>query len=110
MMQIRVSGIHIEIGETLPMRVREKLSAAIGKYFDRQADANVTFAKERAGFRSDCSVHLSSGTTMQAHGEADDAFRAFEVALDHLETQVRRYARRLKNHHERKAPPGLELS
>lgn len=109
-MQIRVSGKHIEIGETLPMHVREKLSAAIVKYFDRPADANVTFTKERAGFVADCSVHLSSGTTMQAHGEAEDAIRAFDVALEHLQTQVRRYKRRLKNHHERKAQMRPDLS
>lgn len=100
MMQIRVTGKQIEIGETLPERVREKVSTTIGKYFDRGAEANVTFAKERVGFRADCSVHLSSGTTMQVHGTGDDAYRAFEDALDHLEKRVRRYARRLKNHHD----------
>ena len=105
-MQIRVSGKHLEIGETLPQRVRGKLSAAVLKYFGRSADANVTFTKERAGIRADCSVHLSSGTTVVAHGEANSAIRAFEVALDHLETQIRRYARRLKNHHERTAGNG----
>ena len=100
-MQIRVAGKQIEIGEALPERVRERLSAIIEKYFDRNAEANVTFAKERVGFRADCTVHLSSGTTMQTHGTGDDAYRAFEEALDHLEKRVRRYKRRLKNHHDR---------
>lgn len=101
MMQIRVAGKQIEIGETLPGRVRERLSTAVEKYFGRNSEANVTFARERVGFRADCTVHLSSGTTMQAHGTGEDAYRAFEVALDHLEKRVRRYKRRLKNHHER---------
>ena len=103
MMQIRVAGKQVEIGEALPEKVRTKLTAAVSKHFDRDAEAHVTFAKERAGFRADCSVHLSSGTSMQAHGTGPDAYKAFDSALDRLEKQVRRYSRRLKNHHDRGA-------
>lgn len=100
-MQIRIAGKQIEIGEALPQRVRTRLSAAVGKHFDRDAEANVTFMKERTGFRADCILHLSSGAKLQAHGTGDDAYKAFDCALDHVEKQVRRYARRLKNHHDR---------
>jgi ribosomal subunit interface protein len=101
MLNIRVTGKRIEIGEALPRHVRVRLSAAIVKYFDRPAQANVSFMKERKGFRADCMVHLSSGALLHAHASAADAHRAFDVALDHLEKQVRRYRRRLKNHHDR---------
>jgi ribosomal subunit interface protein len=40
---------------------------------------------------------------MQAHGKGSDAYKAFDSALDRLEKQVRRYTRRLKNHHDRGA-------
>ena len=99
-MQIRIAGKQIEIGEALPERVRTKLASAVGKHFTRDAEAKVIFAKERVGFRADCTVHLSSGTRMQAHGTGTDAYQAFETALQHLEKQVRRYMRRLKNHHD----------
>jgi ribosomal subunit interface protein len=101
MMHIRIAGKQIEIGEALPQYVRERLSAAVEKHFDRDAEASVTFNKERTGFRADCTVHLSSGSSMQAHGTAQDAHKAFDMALDHLEKRVRRYTRRLKNHHDR---------
>ena len=103
MMQIRIAAKQFDLGEALPETVRTKLTAAISKHFDRHAEAHVTFAKERVGFRADCSVHLSSGTTMQAHGSGPDAYKAFDSALDRLEKQVRRYTRRLKNHHDRGA-------
>ena len=103
MMQIRIAAKQFEIGEALPQNVRTKLTAAISKHFDRDAEAHVTFAKQRVGFRADCNVHLSSGTTMQAHGTGPDAYKAFDAALDRLEKQVRRYSRRLKNHHDRGA-------
>ena len=101
MMQIRISGKHIGIGEALPQHVRQKLDAAVRKHFDRDVEAHVTFSKERAGFRADCTVHLSSGTRMQAHGIGPDAHKAFDMALGHLETRVSRYSKRLKNHHDR---------
>ena len=34
-------------------------------------------------------------------GQGKDAHLAFDAVLDHLEKQVRRYKRRLKNHHEK---------
>jgi ribosomal subunit interface protein len=108
-MQIRVAGKHVEMGEVLPEQVRMRLSAAVEKYFDRSAEANVTFAKERVGFRADCTVHLSSGATMQAHGTGGDAYLAFDDALDHLEKRVRRYMRRRKNHHDRAARTRAEV-
>ena len=99
-MQIRIAGKQIEIGEALPERVRAKLSSAVGKHFNRDAEASVIFMKERVGFRADCTVHLSSGTRMQAHGTGENASQAFDMAVERLEKQVRRYMRRLKNHHD----------
>ena len=101
MMHIRITGKQIVIGEALPHRVREKVSTAVETLFDRDAETNVTFTRERTGFRADCMVHLSSGKTIQAHGTGLDAQRALDVATDHLKTQLRRYTKRLKNHHDR---------
>jgi ribosomal subunit interface protein len=100
MMQIRIAGKQMEIGEALPSHVRTRLSVAVGKHFDRDAEASVTFARERTGFRADCTLHLSSGVSLQSHGSGPSAYRAFDMMLDRLEKRVRRYARRLKNHHE----------
>ena len=83
MMQIRIAGRQIEIGLGLPHRVRKKLGAMVSKYFDRNAEASVTFMKERTGFRTVCSVHFSSGALMQAQGTGPTASRAFDMALDH---------------------------
>jgi len=97
----RIAGKQIEIGEALPRRVRQRLAAMVGKHSDRDAKASVTIMKERFGFRADCSMHLRSGAFMQAHGTGPDAHEAFDITLDHLQTPVRRYMRRLKNHHDR---------
>jgi ribosome-associated translation inhibitor RaiA len=36
---------------------------------------------------------------MKAEGTGKDAYLAFSAMLEHLEKQLRRYKRRLKNHH-----------
>ena len=98
-MTVRVSGKQIEIGEALPEQVRARLEGAVGKYFDGGVDANVVFSHEGAFYRADCAAHLDSGVTLKAEGEGEDAYRAFDVALEHLEKQVRRHMRRRKDHH-----------
>jgi ribosomal subunit interface protein len=99
-MNIQISGKQIEIGEALQERVRTRLAAALGKYFDGGMEAHVVFSRERVMCRSDCTLHLDTGTVLKSEGEADDAIHAFESSLSHLEKQVRRHMRRLKNHHE----------
>jgi ribosomal subunit interface protein len=100
-MKVRVSGKQIEIGEALPGMVRERLTAAIAKHFDGDGDANVVFSKERYAFRADCTVHLDSGIVLKSEGKDTDVHRAFDLTLEHMEKQLRRYKRRLKNHHEK---------
>jgi len=107
-MKVRVSGKQFEIGEALSSQVRTRLEAAIGKVFDRGADANVVFSHEGPGFRVDCTTHLDSGVVLKAEGLAADAYHAFDEALARLETQIRRYKRKLKNHHERAKAPRAE--
>ena len=104
-MQIRVSGKQIAIGEALPELVRERLAAAVEKHFDGRAEGHVVFAHEGPGYRADCTVHLSAGAVLKSHAVGSDPRLAFDGALEHLEKQVRRYKRKLKNHHLRPKTP-----
>ena len=94
----------MEIGEALPAHVREKVTAAIGKHFEGGGDASVTFEREGNELRSDFLLHLNSGVSLHSHGTGSDPQMAFDMALERMEKQVRRYARRLKNHHGRPVP------
>jgi len=98
----------MEIGEALPAKVRERLQGVVEKHFKGGAESTVVFAHEGSGFRADCTTHLDAGVVLQAEGTDMDVHRAFEAAVVHLEKQIRRYKRRLKNHHERpKTPKGV---
>jgi len=98
-MDIQVSGKNMDLGDALQSHVTDKLSDSVKKYFDRGAEASVTFSKERHLIDCDLTAHLSSGVFLAAHGEGGDAYGAFEESLEKLEKRIRRYKRRLKNHH-----------
>ncbi|MEO1136109.1 MAG: ribosome-associated translation inhibitor RaiA [Pseudomonadota bacterium] len=104
-MDIQVSGKNIDLGEALQSHVAEKLEDSVHKYFDRGAEASVTFSKERHLIDCDLTAHLASGVFLAAHGEGGDAYSAFEESLEKLEKRIRRYKRRLKNHHANGKPP-----
>lgn len=100
-MNVRVSGKQVEIGTALPEKVRAGLETAIAKHFDGGADASAVFSHEGSGYRADCVVHLDTGAALKAEGLGKDAHAAFQSVLEHLEKQLRRYKRRLKNHHQK---------
>ncbi len=98
-MQVFVSGKHINLGDALRERVEQRLTARVGKYFNHALDAQVQFSKARHLFRSDISVHARRGVSVQAHGEADDIQAAFDITVERIEKRLRRFKRRLTDHH-----------
>jgi len=109
-MKVRVSGKQVELGAALPEDVRARLETTVSKHFDGGADAHVIFSHDGPFFRADCTVHLDSGVVMKADGDGKDAYLAFDSTLEHLEKQLRRYKRKLKNHHDRKNAPKGETA
>ncbi|MFZ4167021.1 ribosome hibernation-promoting factor, HPF/YfiA family [Brevundimonas sp. NPDC058933] len=105
-MQIQVSGKQVDVGEALSSRISQELEEGIGKYFARGGDnAEVVVSKDGHGFRVDCWVRLASGQSLVTTGFGGDAHAGFSDSLDKLEKRVRRYKRRLKDHHI--GPKGL---
>jgi len=106
-MRVQVAGRQMDVGEALRNRIESELSTGVGKYFNRATDAVVTVAKNGGGgsVEVDCTVHLSSGISLQAEGHGGDAHSAFGDALEKLEKRVRRYKRRLRNHHADQRSP-----
>ena len=110
-MQVQVTGIHLDIGDALRSHVTDRLSASVQKYFDRPVDAQVTFSKSGHEFRVDCAVHLSSGMRLNTQANTGDIYGCFDASLERLEKRLRRYKRRLKDHHNaHKSPlPALDV-
>jgi ribosomal subunit interface protein len=104
-MRIQVSGKQIDIGDALRVHVEDRLTDSVAKYFDRPVEAIVTFSRDRHEYIADSSVHLPTGMTVQAKARADEIYASFEGAVDRMEKQLRRYKRRLKDHHRSRQEP-----
>jgi ribosomal subunit interface protein len=83
-LQIQIAGRKLEVGSALQERIAFGLEDRVSKYFDRTGEAFVTVSKPGWAFAVDCSIHLPSGATLQAHGEGQDAYLAFEQSLEKI--------------------------
>ena len=104
-MQIKVTGKNLDIGGALREHIETRLNLIQQKYFDGTMHAHVTVEKQRAGFSTDCALHLATGMVLQAEGRAAEAHPSFDQAAAHLEKQLRRYKQRLKDHHRTRREP-----
>lgn len=98
-MQVQVTGKHVDVGEALRVRVTDELANSIEKYFDRGGGADVVVTREGGAFKVDCAVTLASGAQLTTHGVGGDAHMAFDAAMQKMEKRIRRYSKRLKDHH-----------
>lgn len=97
-MSLRVSGKNMDVGEALRGKAQDRFDAVVGKYFDGNYDGHLTLEPEGIGFRADCMIHLDTGVVLKATATGGDATGAYEDMATHIETRLRRYKRRLKNH------------
>jgi ribosomal subunit interface protein len=89
-MTLRVSGKNIDIGDSLRTYVGARLDLVVLKYAAEPTGGHVTIEREGSGFRTDCTLHLDTGVTLQAEGEAPDAYTSFNKAADRIENRLRR--------------------
>jgi ribosomal subunit interface protein len=98
-MEIRVSGHQVDTGDALRTHVEDRLTAIADKYFSRAISATVTFntGPHQNGFGCDIVAHVMQGVILKASGQGQEAHPAFDRAADRIETQLRRYMRKLKD-------------
>lgn len=104
-MLYQISGKQIDIGEALQTHVRNELDAVVQKYAERPTDANVVFSRNAHEYVCETTVHLSTGLTAQAKAHATEIYAAFDSCCAKMEKQLRRYKRRLKDHHRDRVEP-----
>jgi ribosomal subunit interface protein len=104
-MRYQISGKQIDVGEALQTHVKTELGAIVEKYAQRPTDAHIIFSKSASEFVCEAIVHLSTGLTAQAKGKAHEIYAAFDSCSEKMDKQLRRYKRRLKDHHRERAEP-----
>jgi ribosomal subunit interface protein len=98
LMTIQVTGKNLDVGEALRSYVQERVGHSVGKFLGRDPSGHVRIEKEHGEFRTNCTIHLWQGMSLEAHGVAAEAYQSADLACERLEKRVRRYKRRLKGH------------
>ena len=97
-MTIQVTGKNLDVGEALRGYVQERIAQSVERYVGRPPTGHVRIEKEHGEFRTNCTIHLWQGMSLEAHGAAPDAYKSADLACERLEKRVRRYTRKVKRH------------
>lgn len=102
-MKIIVTGRQMDVGSSMKEYIEGHIDGIVDKYFENSIDSidgTVTMSKNAHLYRADCNVHLGHGVYLQTSAEEKDVYAAFDSAAEKLEKRLRRYKRRLTNHHK----------
>jgi len=98
-MQLSVNGKQLDIGDSLKEYIEREVPTIVEKYFANPTNADVTVSKEGVTFRTDIAVHVGKGIIVQGHARSGDPYASFDEAAEHMAKRLRRYKRRLRDHH-----------
>ncbi|MBU2959685.1 ribosome-associated translation inhibitor RaiA [Citreicella sp. C3M06] len=104
-MRYQITGKQIDIGEALQTHVKTELAPVMDKYSSRATDAQITFSKSAHEFICEVTIHLSTGLNASAKGRATEIYASFDDCIEKIDKQLRRYKRRLKDHHKDRVEP-----
>ncbi len=112
-MEMTVQGKQIDVGDALREHVMDKLTDIDQKYFNHTTNATVTFSKEGHGsgvFKVNISFNVGKNIQIITEASEVDPYAAFDTASEKAAKRLRRYKRRLRDHHNRKEKdPETEL-
>lgn len=102
-MKVTVSGKGVDIGEAFSNYAQERVENGVSKYLDRVNGVDVVASKQGHEFviNINGNTGTSEGIIIKSTAKAPDIYAAMDAASDKIETQLRRYKRRLTDHHRR---------
>ncbi len=101
-MQLTVQGKQMDLGDALKTHVEGKLEDINSKFFNRAIDATVTFSPEGQAFtKTHISIRVGKDIMVISDATETDPYIAFDQAADKVAKQLRRYKRKLRDHHQR---------
>ena len=103
-MELTVQGKQIDVGDALRTHVTDKLEDITQKYLNHVTFATVTFSREGHGHqktKAHISIQMGKNIIVIADAVENDPYVSFESAAEKVGKQLRRYKRKLRDHHER---------
>jgi ribosomal subunit interface protein len=98
-MTLRVSGKNLAIGEALRTHVHDRIECVVAKYHAGLPNGHVTIEPEGSAYRTDCTLFLTTGITLQVEAIAHEPYSSFDKAADRIERRLRDHRKRLTSRH-----------
>ena len=98
-MTIQITGKNLDIGEALRKHAGNRLDDILHKYVGRSFPGHVRVEKVKNQFTTHCSVDLWAGLSLHSRAESNDPHASVDLALQRLDKRLRRYKRKLRDHH-----------
>lgn len=96
MMQLNITGHHLEITDAIRQFVSEKF-AKLEQYFDRINQVNVTLSIEKVDHIAEATVFINGGE-LHASAQQEDMYAAIDILIDKLARQLNKHKDKLKQH------------
>ncbi len=108
-MRIKVSGRHMDVGDSLRSYVDEK-AGNLEKFYDRVQSVEVVFEQEAGRLRCELIATADHHATFVAKEALDDAYASFDAAVKDVERQLTRHKEKHRNrkHLTDQETPGSE--
>ncbi len=103
-MELTVHGKQIDVGDALRTHVTDKIEDLNQKYFDHAAYATVTFSREGHGHqqtKTHIQIQVGKNIMVMSDATEGDPYVSFDAAAEKVAKQLRRYKRKLRDHHAR---------
>ena len=99
-MQLTITGRHIDVSEAFRSQVEQALQDFNRNHQLSPIKTDVVVSKPAHLFRSEIESHIGRGITIRSHSESTDAYLSLTQAMTTLSQRLRKYKRRLVDHHK----------
>lgn len=101
-MQLSIHGKQMDLGDSLRTHIGEKLEDINQKYFNRAIEAIVTLSPEGHAFtKTHISIRVGKDIMVMSDAQDKEPYASFDAACEKVAKQLRRYKKRIRDHHER---------
>ena len=101
-MQLSVTGKQMDLGDALRQHIADKIEDINEKYFNRAIEVIVTLSPEGSAFvKTHISFRVGKDIMVMSDAQDTDPYASFDSACEKVAKQLRRYKKRLRDHHER---------
>lgn len=100
-MNINIAGKHVDIGDSLKAHIESNIEKMVEKYFGDILEVRVCLSKSNTSkdnfnFHTDLSFHVGHNLIVQTKSEEVDPYRSFDLALEKMDSRIKRYKSRLR--------------